>query len=55
LRAGDIVIAFNDQLISGIDNLQSLLTEELISRKSMIAIIRFTKKMTVAIIPDESR
>lgn len=55
LLAGDIVIAFNEQLISGIDNLQNLLTEELIGLKSTIDIIRYTKKMTVAIIPDESK
>ncbi len=55
LLPGDIIIAFNDQLISGIDNLQSLLTEELIGRKSTITIIRFTKKMTIAIVPDESK
>ena len=55
LRAGDIIIAFNDQLISGIDNLQSLLTEELIGRKSTITIVRHTEKMTVAIVPDESK
>jgi S1-C subfamily serine protease len=55
LLAGDIIIVFNDQVISGIDNLQSLLTEELIGRKSKISIIRHTEKMTVAIIPDESK
>ena len=53
LLEGDIIIAFNDQLISGIDNLQSLLTEELIGLKSKISIIRQTEKMTIAIIPDE--
>ena len=55
LLPGDIIIAFNDQLISGIDNLQSLLTEELIGRKARITIIRSTKKMTMAIVPDESK
>ncbi|MEJ2701651.1 MAG: trypsin-like peptidase domain-containing protein [Sedimentisphaerales bacterium] len=55
LLAGDIIIAFNGQLISGLDNLQSQLTEELIGRKSEIGIIRHTKKMTVAIVPDEAR
>jgi S1-C subfamily serine protease len=55
LLAGDIIIAFNDQLISGIDNLQSLLTEELIGLKSKISIIRRAEKMTVAIVPNESK
>jgi S1-C subfamily serine protease len=55
LLAGDIIIAFNDQLISGIDNLQSLLTEELIGLKSKISIIRHTEKMTIAIVPSESK
>lgn len=52
---GDIIVAFNDQVISGIDNLQSLLTEELIGLKSKISIIRNTKTMTIAIIPNESK
>ncbi len=55
LLPGDIIIAFNEQIISGIDNLQSLLTEELINLKSAITIIRYTSKMTLAIIPDESK
>jgi S1-C subfamily serine protease len=55
LLAGDIIIAFNDQLISGIDNLQSLLTEELIGLKSRITIIRHTERMTIAIVPNESK
>lgn len=55
LLAGDIIIAFNDQVISGIDNLQSLLAEELIGLKSKISIIRRTEKMTIAIVPNESK
>ena len=55
LLAGDIIIVFNGQLICGIDNLQGQLTEELIGRKSEIGIIRHTKKMTLAIVPDETK
>jgi S1-C subfamily serine protease len=55
LLAGDIIIAFNDQPVSGLDNLQSLLTEELIGRKSKISIVRHTEKMTIAIVPNESK
>jgi S1-C subfamily serine protease len=55
LLAGDIIIAFNDQLVSGIDNLQGLLTEEQIGSKSRISVIRRTEKMTIAIVPNESR
>ncbi len=55
LAAGDIVVAFNDQPVSGIDSLQSLLTDELIGRKSSVSVIRSTQRMTLAIVPDESR
>jgi S1-C subfamily serine protease len=55
LLPGDVIIAFNDQLISGMDSLQTLLTEELIGRKSQITVIRYTQKMTIAIVPDESK
>ncbi len=53
LRSGDIIIAFNDQPVSGLDNLQALLTEEMIGRKSTVGIIRYTQKITMAIVPDE--
>jgi S1-C subfamily serine protease len=53
LRSGDIIIAFNDEPVSGLDNLQALLTEEMIGRKSTIGLIRYTQKITVAIVPDE--
>ncbi len=55
LQPGDIIINFNEQPITGLDVLQRLLTEELIGRKSQITFIRYTQKMTVAIVPDESR
>jgi S1-C subfamily serine protease len=55
LTPGDIIVAFNEQIISGIDHLQRLLTEELIGQKAQITLIRYTQKMTVAIVPDESR
>jgi S1-C subfamily serine protease len=55
LIPGDIIIAFNDQPIPGIDHLQRLLTDERIGRKSQVTFIRYTQRMTVAIVPDESK
>jgi S1-C subfamily serine protease len=55
LQPGDIIIAFNDQPVSGIDNLHSLLTEEMIDHRSQVTILRSTQRMTLAIVPSESR
>jgi S1-C subfamily serine protease len=55
LSEGDIIIAFDGQPVSGIDDLHKLLTEEKMGVKSTVTIIRRTEKMTLAIVPEESR
>ena len=55
LREGDIIIAFDDQPIAGIDDLHKLLTEERIGRKSSLTVIRGTDKLAIEVTPEESR
>jgi len=55
LLEGDIIIAFDGQPITGIDDLHKLLTEERIGRKSPLVIIRRTEKLTLEVVPGESR
>jgi S1-C subfamily serine protease len=55
LREGDIIIGFDDHSTAGIDDLHKLLTEEQIGRRSSLAVIRGTDKLTIDVIPEESQ
>ena len=52
---GDIIIGFDDHPIAGIDDLHRLLTEERIGRKSSLVVLRRTEKLTLQVVPEESR
>ncbi len=55
VREGDIIIAFDDRPIAGIDDLHKLLTEERIARRSSLTVIRGTDKLAIEVMPEESR
>jgi S1-C subfamily serine protease len=55
LLSGDVIVAFDDQPIAGIDDLHRQLTEERVGRKSQLTVIRRTDKLTLAVVPEESR
>jgi S1-C subfamily serine protease len=55
LRDGDIIIGFDSHPIAGINDLQRLLTEKQVGAKSTITIIRYTEKIDLEIVPEESR
>src|SRR5256886_2492120 len=55
VREGDIIIGFDDRPIAGIDDLHKLLTEDRIGRKSSLVVIRGTQKLSLDVIPKESR
>src|SRR2546422_10249013 len=55
VREGDIIIAFDDYPTSGIDDLHKLLTEERIGHNSSLEVIRSTQRVTLSVIPEESR
>ena len=55
LLEGDIILAFDGQPVSGIDDLHKLLTEEKVGVKTTVTIIRRTEKLTIAIVPEESK
>jgi S1-C subfamily serine protease len=52
---GDIIVSFEGHPISGIDDLHRLLTEQLIGRKSSLVVIRRTEKLTLEVVPEESK
>ena len=55
VREGDIIIAFDDRPIAGIDDLHKLLTEERIARRSSLTVIRGADKLAIEVMPEESR
>ena len=55
LLAGDLIVDFDGYPIQGIDDLHKLLTDERIGRKTPLTVIRGTQKLTVEVIPRESK
>jgi S1-C subfamily serine protease len=55
LREGDVIIGFDEQPITGIDDLHKLLTEERIGHQSKLMVIRGTQKLDLAVTPEESK
>lgn len=54
LRAGDIILAFDQQTTAGIDDLHKLLTETHLAVSSPITILRGVELLTMTIVPQES-
>jgi len=55
LREGDIIAGFDDHTTAGIDDLHKLLSEDRIGHKSSLVVIRGTEKLSLEVIPQESR
>src|ERR1041385_6629518 len=55
LRAGDLIIAFNNQPIGSVHHLHKVLVGEQINVTSSLTIIRHPEKLEVPILPAESR
>lgn len=55
LREGDVIIGFNNNPVSGVDDLHKILTEDKIRRKCPITIIRYNERFDVEIKPQESQ
>jgi S1-C subfamily serine protease len=55
LLEGDIIIGFDGQPVGGIDDLHRLLTDERVGRTSPLLVLRRTDKITLDVVPQESR
>jgi S1-C subfamily serine protease len=55
LIEGDVIVGFGDQSIGGIDALHRLLTHEQAGRRAPLTILRRNEKLTVNIVPEESK
>jgi S1-C subfamily serine protease len=54
LREGDIIIAFDGQSVTGIDELHKLLTQERVGKSFPVTVIRRAEKIVLDIVPEES-
>jgi S1-C subfamily serine protease len=55
LSVGDIIVGFDGQPVTGIDDLHRMLTEERVGVKTTLMVIRQTEKLNLTIIPEESK
>jgi S1-C subfamily serine protease len=55
LREGDVIIAFNGQPASGVDDLHRLLTDAQVSATASVTVIRRTERLELTIVPMESK
>jgi S1-C subfamily serine protease len=53
LRKRDVVVAFNGQPVSGVDDLHRLLSAHGVGMKSTVTILRGGKKLELAVVPEE--
>ena len=55
LQEGDLIVGYAAQVVSGIDDLHRLLTDERLGVRSQVTILRGTEKQLLWIVPEESR
>lgn len=55
LLTGDLIIEFDGNPVQGIDDLHKLLTDERIGRQTPMTVIRGTQRLTLTVVPRESR
>jgi S1-C subfamily serine protease len=55
LKDGDVVLAFADTPVTGVDDLHRLLTEELIGTPTAVTILRAARRRRITVVPRESR
>src|SRR5579884_443496 len=55
VREGDVIVAFNGQPASGVDDLHRLLTDAQVSATASVTVIRRTERLELTIVPQESK
>ena len=55
LKAGDVLIAYDDQPIGSIDDLQRLLTDERVGVGGTLSVIRAGERLEIPITPAEAK
>ena len=54
LREGDVIVAFANQPVAGVDDLHRLLTDAQLGAKTTITVVRRTERMLLEIVPQEA-
>ena len=52
VMTGDVIVAFENEPISSIDDLHRMLTEEKVGIRSRLTLLRKTEKLTLTVVPD---
>ncbi len=55
LREGDVIVALDDKLVAGVDDLHRLLTDAQVGARCALTVVRHTEKLTLPIFPEEAR
>jgi S1-C subfamily serine protease len=55
VQEGDVIVAYDDLPIAGIDDLHRLLTDQKVGVESKLTVIRRNEKLTLSITPEDSR
>lgn len=55
LMEGDVIIGYDNQPIAGIDDLHRVLTEKQVGATASLTILRYTEKISIDIVPEESK
>ncbi len=55
ITTGDVIIGLDNQPVSGVDDLHRILTEEKVGVRTIVTLIRQTRKLDLTVIPAERR
>jgi S1-C subfamily serine protease len=55
LREGDVIIALDGKPVAGVDDLHRLLTDARVGMSSTVTVLRYTEKLELKVVPEESR
>jgi S1-C subfamily serine protease len=55
LREGDVIIALDGKPVAGVDDLHRLLTDARVGISSLLTVLRYTEKLELKVVPEESR
>ena len=55
LKEGDLIVAFGELPVRGIDDLLRLLTEDLVGAPVLVTVVRGTERRQIAVTPTESQ
>jgi S1-C subfamily serine protease len=55
LREGDVIVALDGESVAGVDDLHRLLTDARVGVSTTLTVLRWTEKLELKVVPEESR